>query len=236
MLVLNFKFNINKYKGTNSNMKLDHIFICTKEGAPEAELLKAFGLSEGSNNIHPGQGTANRRFFFHNVVLELLWLENPAEAQSELTNPTGLYERCSLVNKNISPFGFCFWPSDNTEKSAPFPAWKYSPTFFPKPLAVEIGKAPLEEPMWFFISFLTKPGPEDSKEPWNHDIGFKELTKVTVSIANTSGLSVPANKANSLDGFNVKQDSSHLMELEFDAGTRGEVHDFRPSLPLVLRW
>jgi hypothetical protein len=41
-----------------------------------------FGLLEGSSNAHPGQGTANRRFFFDNFMLELLWVTNPAEART----------------------------------------------------------------------------------------------------------------------------------------------------------
>ena len=47
-------------------MEVDHIFICVQSGAPEAETLKKFGLTEGSSNKHPGQGTENRRFFFKN--------------------------------------------------------------------------------------------------------------------------------------------------------------------------
>jgi hypothetical protein len=33
-------------------------------------------LTEGTPNIHPGQGTANRRFFFRNAMLELLWVND----------------------------------------------------------------------------------------------------------------------------------------------------------------
>lgn len=43
-------------------------------------MLKNFGLTEGTSNRHPGQGTANRRFFFKNFFIELLWLENLEEA------------------------------------------------------------------------------------------------------------------------------------------------------------
>ena len=45
-------------------MEVDHIYICTDYKAPAGELLKEFGLTEGTSNTHPGQGTANRRFFF----------------------------------------------------------------------------------------------------------------------------------------------------------------------------
>jgi len=53
-------------------LEFDHMFICTVVDAPEADLLLAFGLTEGASNIHPGQGTACRRIFFRNAMLELL--------------------------------------------------------------------------------------------------------------------------------------------------------------------
>jgi len=69
---------------------LDHLFVCLSRGAPEADNLTRFGLIEGPRNIHPGQGTANRRFFFENAMLELSWVEDPDEAQNEQTAPTKL--------------------------------------------------------------------------------------------------------------------------------------------------
>jgi len=44
-------------------IELDHVFICTAPGAPCAEEIVQLGLHEGAPNQHPGQGTANRRFF-----------------------------------------------------------------------------------------------------------------------------------------------------------------------------
>jgi len=43
---------------------LDHVFILCSPGAPESGALNRLGLTEGSPNTHPGQGTACRRFFF----------------------------------------------------------------------------------------------------------------------------------------------------------------------------
>jgi hypothetical protein len=89
-------------------MELDHIFICTDKNAPAADVLVDFGLVEGSSNVHPGQGTANRRFFFHNFMLELLWGENIEEMTSETTKPMRLYEKYILRGSEISPFGLGF--------------------------------------------------------------------------------------------------------------------------------
>ena len=64
-------------------MELDHMFVCTDPGAPEAEKLVQFGLHEGPPNQHPGQGTACRRFAFANAMIELLWVSDAKEAQSQ---------------------------------------------------------------------------------------------------------------------------------------------------------
>ena len=50
---------------------------------------------EGASNSHPGQGTTNRRFFFRNAMLALLWIYDAEEAKSEPIRPTRLWERWS---------------------------------------------------------------------------------------------------------------------------------------------
>jgi hypothetical protein len=74
-------------------IELDHLFVCTAPGAPEAEKLVRFGLHEGAPNQHPGQGTANRRFAFVNAMIELVWVNDATEAQSKSTRRTLLWER-----------------------------------------------------------------------------------------------------------------------------------------------
>src|SRR5512141_2420867 len=100
--------------------ELDHLFICVSAGAPEVETLAAFGLSEGASNQHPGQGTACRRFFFHNAYLELLWVTNPAEALDATIASAGLWGRWSGRHGAACPFGFCFRPGLGSDKKPPF--------------------------------------------------------------------------------------------------------------------
>ena len=83
-------------------MEVDHVFIRARHGAPEAEVLKAFGLTEGTPNKHPGQGSANRRFFFHNFFIELLWLDDEVEVHSEIARPTLLFEQ-SFLHRSSRP-------------------------------------------------------------------------------------------------------------------------------------
>ena len=108
-----------------NRLEIDHIFICSKYKGPEGDMLVDFGLVEGSSNTHPGQGTANRRFFFHNVMLELLWIEDLTEAQSPLTKTMRLYERCIEATEKVCPFGIDFRPTKEQQEAAPFTAWDY---------------------------------------------------------------------------------------------------------------
>lgn len=103
-------------------LELDHVFICVSRGGAEAEELVRFGLREGPPNVHAGQGTANRRFFFQNGMLELLWVENPLEAKSQRTAPTRLWERWSARQSGACPFGIIVRPAEAESTSVPFPA------------------------------------------------------------------------------------------------------------------
>jgi hypothetical protein len=51
-------------------IELDHLFLCTAPGAPEAEKLVQFGLHEGPPNQHPDQGTACRRSNASQKIIE----------------------------------------------------------------------------------------------------------------------------------------------------------------------
>src|SRR6266480_8139703 len=93
---------------------VDHAFICCSKGAPEADALVALGLIEGSGNRHPGQGTSNRRFFFNNAYVELLWVSNEDEARSSESKGTRLWERCSSRSDGICPFGILRFSTSRT--------------------------------------------------------------------------------------------------------------------------
>jgi hypothetical protein len=220
-------------------MEIDHIFICVKTGAPEAEALKEFGLNEGSPNRHPGQGTANRKFFFQNAFIELLWLDDALEAQSEVTKPTLLYERLTSKDDQTSPFGFCFRPADASEKRVPFTSWAYKPSYLPSRLEINIADgAPLSEPMWFFLSYGSRPDTtqNERRQPLIHQAGFMEITSVCVTLPKAEKLSEPATCAANSHCLEIVAGAGNLLEIGFNNETRGCSHDFRPILPMVFRW
>jgi len=220
-------------------MEIDHIYICTEAKAPAGDLLKAFGLVEGSSNIHIGQGTANRRFYFHNFMLELLWVENLDDVRNELTKPMRLYERCLSRTNNFSPLGIAFRPTKGKTEIAPFPVWDYHPIYLPDFLKIQVAKnTPLSEPMYFYLNFATRQAETSIRktEPMEHKVPLNEVTSVKIHVNQDDELSESACTLNRLNLLSINQDREHFVELEFDYGVLNQTMDFRPDLPLVFKW
>lgn len=218
-------------------METDHIFIAVNDHGQGAEALQALGLVEGTPNTHPGQGTANRRFFLRNAFIELLYLTDEAEAQSQLTAPTRLYDRLKGSDGVAAPFGVCFRPS--TEGETPlFPVWEYRPVYLPAALKVEVGQAPVSEPMWFFLGFAKRPdeAPIERAQPLAHPNGFREMTAVRITTPDRQAFSAAANCANQLPGFALVRGDEHLIEVQIDHGASGRRQDLRPLLPMIISW
>lgn len=221
-------------EATNSvSFEFDHLFLCTDIGAKVADHLVDVGLIEGSSSQHPGQGTANRRFFFQNAKLEFLWIHNPSEAQSKLIQKTRLWERWSNRH-SVCPFGIAFRTvgSLNTDKA--FPAWEYHPPYLPDNMSILVGNNSdiLEEPMLFQTPFVRR----SEDQAFNHPIGFKAITRVEV-LGPISAPFTPAFQA-VLNSQKIKfrTHKNYYIEIGFDGELQGKSLDFRPDIPLVFRW
>jgi hypothetical protein len=167
-------------------IELDHFFVYTAPGAPEAGKLVQFGLHEGPPNQHPGQGTANRRFTFANAMIELLWVSDPSEAQSPRTRRTLLWERWSGRKENACPFGICLRPVDPQDAGPPFPGWKYRPAYLPDPLFMHIGEVGIEEPMWVYLGFQRRA--QYTKRFAEHPVGIQEIHWLNSDDSNATSL------------------------------------------------
>jgi hypothetical protein len=153
---------------------VDHLFIWTDIGAELAgDRLLSLGLKEGSSNRHPGQGTCNRRFFFDNMMLELLWVDDPSEAQSEVIRPTHLWERWR-DRPTRCPFGICIRAESAEDQSLPFTSWDYHPPYLPKGMQIDVATNSdrLTEPFLFHTPFGGRP---DQLAPEDHELNKTEL-------------------------------------------------------------
>lgn len=215
------------------SLELDHVFILVSEGAPEADKLIEFGFSEGEPNTHPGQGTSNRRFFFNNMMLELLWVSNIDEAKSELTKPTMLWERWNGRN-NTSPFGIIFKPSNG---GVPFENWEYKPKYLPDGISFLVGNNSgiLNEPIIFIMPNRGRPI-SNKNLPLPNISGFRNVSSLHVKLPQISSPSAILQNIGRLEKISFIESENNIMEIGFDGETNGNSKAFLPDLPLVIKW
>ncbi|AKG22072.1 hypothetical protein IJ00_13130 [Calothrix sp. 336/3] len=219
--------------------EFDHLFILTDIGARAADHLISFGLVEGSSNTHPGQGTSNRRFFFHNAMVELLWVHDPEEAKSEAIHPTHLWERWENRH-HMCPFGICLRSAMGSDDKVAFASWAYRPPYLPPTMSIAVGKnsSVLTEPMLFQTPFAQRPDtyPAEKSQPLNHGIGLREITRVELAMPTANARSPELQAVIDTNQVRLRIGQENLVELGFDGELQGKQVDFRPELPLLITW
>jgi hypothetical protein len=213
---------------------VDHAFIGCTTGAPEGDALLRLGFIEGSGNTHPGQGTANRRFFFDNFMLELLWVADPVEVQNERTRRTRLWERIRAKDSQVSPFGIIFRPTGTPPAPPPFATWSYTPAYLPPGLAMQVADATtLDEPELFYLPFLGRTSAR-SAEPVAHALPIRRIRGLSVGLRDRNALSAASRCAEKHGLVSYFDAPRPLLEILFE-GPAGMRIDLRPELPLVFR-
>lgn len=219
-------------------IEFDHLFICATFNAPEIEPLLALGLSEGQPNRHLGQGTANRRIFFHNAFLEFLWVHSEAEARGKVIQPMGLWERWQYRQTGASPFGLALRSTGSV--NLPFETWAYRPPYLPPPLQIDVGanSIHLDEPLLFHIPFGGRPDTFslERQQPLVHPAGLKAITNLRLSLPQTRPLSPALAAIEEAGVVQFRLGQAPLAEVTFDQAQQGRSADFRPALSLVFRW
>lgn len=212
-------------------LKPDHVFILVEPKAEVADRLLKRGFREGPSNTHPGQGTTNRRFYFANGMLEFIWVQDADEARTGPGRNLRFPERAA--DPNASPFGAIFVPgTDQVNSEMPFPGWHYQPAYFPPPKGFHVGanSENLMEPLCFYFPFhdpgVPRPQPERNSQM---------MTEVVISTpsTNTHGVLTLASQA---DRLSMRSRQEHLMEITLDHHDSGRTKDYRPAMPLILRW
>jgi Glyoxalase-like domain len=161
-------------------ISLDHVFVLCETGGSEAEALLSRGFVEGSRNVHSGQGTSNRRFFFDDGFIEFLWVSNVTEVTSSLTSPTKLWDRWKGRDTGVCPFGIVFSSSEIEVPKPPFEVWRYQPEYLPKDKGIYFAAGThLEEPDLIYLGW---PNPQASSktQPKSHLLPLLRMNRVCV--------------------------------------------------------
>ncbi|HEY1057692.1 MAG TPA: VOC family protein [Limnobacter sp.] len=211
---------------------LDHVMVCTDAGAPELNALLEAGFREGSSNVHPGQGTANRRVFFEHGFLECLWVHSVNEATSPKTQRTQLWERWAGRKSGANPFGLCFAPASSAPDGLPFEYCLYQPDYLPTEKSIYFAQDnPLHEPLLFALSW-PQIASANALQPTTHALAFQGMQTVSVGLVDASSLSPPLFAAVQAGLVRVHAAPQPELVIEFTAMQAVECR--LPALGLVM--
>lgn len=211
------------------NLELDHFFILTDKPKETGDLLVSLGLKESFSREHQGQGTSNRRFEFSNGMLEILYVRDSEEAFNGPAKKLNFPDR--IEKEGASPFGVILSRKNNSDLEMPFSGWKYQPDYFEPPNAFHVGdnSVVLEEPLCIYVPFIGSVG--DAKEVGK----FKFISNVQLYVP-LEVVSETLQALQKTDRLQIELGSEHLVILTLDDGRSASTRDFRPDLPLIIKW
>jgi Glyoxalase-like domain len=202
-------------------LRLDHLFVCCERDAPEAQTLLDAGLIEGAPNAHPGQGTANRRFFFDRGFVELLWVHDEREARSPRTQRTRLWDRWSQRRSGANPFGICLSSTIDVLSRLPFTTWTYEPEYLPPGRCIYFADGmPLTEPELFVLPA----SPGHIAQQTTQRLPLREMLSVSIGLPDATRTSPALAAAQQTGLVDVHQSPVPELLVRFRSAARMSIH------------
>lgn len=166
-------------------------------------------------------------------MLELVWVADAAEAQSERTRRTRLWDRCERRDAGANPFGIIFRSANAEPAPAPFPTWCYAPAYLPAGMSIQIAEGTtLREPELFYLPFLK--GAAVRSEPVIHGLPIRQVSGAAVGVPSLAGLSAASRAAAKYELLTYFESPQPILEILFEGPPDMRV-DLRPGLPLAFR-
>lgn len=209
---------------------LDHVFVLTDPPALVADALLQIGLVEGRANVHAGQGTSNRRFFFDGFTIEFLYISDKNEALNGAGKMLELQQR--QASASASPFGVIVRSTDHVHAPT-FSSWQYQPDYFPADMSFYVGANSHNalEPLCICMPPLLP----KKKQSAPIDNSQWTLTNVQMHVPVKSPSCVLRQFAK-VQKIQMVYDQTHNMTLTFNHGALNKRHSLLPELPLTLEW
>jgi hypothetical protein len=213
--------------------ELDHFLVAVPHPESGTDALRDAGFTEGPSQDHPGQGTASRGVFFENAYLELIWLTDRMEADSDAIKRTRLGERTE-PGSTACPFGIALRGREGLETPLPFGTWEYRPPYVPEGTFIPVGEnsEDLREPLLFLLPWRTEPGWETP----DHPNGTRRVTCLSIILEDGAPDSDARGALIGAGIANISTGPTPFMEVEVDAGRSGKTLDLCPEIPLRIIW
>lgn len=196
--------------------------------------LAEFGLVEGSRRTHKGQGTTNRKFYFDNFFLEILWVINEEEINQSPALETQLGQRANFEQNGFSRFGLCLVNTEETDQLFK-KAEVYQPHYFPPGMAIDFLSNTDHPKLPWTFRLPYRGGKKGVNEPTRHLNRINKLTRVEFEIG---GFTLEADYIACFaeeKGIMFTTNSPLNLILEFDSWKQNKVYR-NEDLALTIRY
>jgi hypothetical protein len=225
-----------------SPIEFDHVWIMVSPNAPERAALQHAGFEISPDiNRHDGQGTASITVEFENAFLELMWRDSSVAVEPALERAAGKFrQRMLWRSSGWCPIGIGFRHMTTSDDAFPFPTWSAAPPWLPEGSAIQM-LTPREDTTSPSL-FISPRGLADKGEQaarasrFHHPIGVRRVTSVRLIYPKTYRPIEPLSYLNRMHVLEVQKGDEWAVELTFDGRQKGKSRDFRPGLPLVIRY
>lgn len=229
----------------------DHVWILVSPGAPERAALEEAGfVFSPVVNHHEGQGTASITTEFENGFLELMWRDETVPVAPGLERAAEKFRnRMMWRTSGWSPIGIGVRRTSGTPQPLPFPTWQAGADWLPPGEKIEI-LTPRDDTTSPSL-FIPPPSLDASDQPgavakrkaatsltsFSQPIGVRRITAVRLIAPERYQPIVPLlylQRERALAP--LRRGEAWAVEVTFDDGAQRRERDFRPALPLVIRF
>jgi hypothetical protein len=230
-------------------VEVDHVFLATRPGAPEAAALRAAGFRVPDQPTrHTGGGTASLSILFENAYLELLYPDSTAGDGASSPAERAHWRRVfGWRESGASPVGVGLRRLAGGPDSLPFPTERMAPQPWMRPdmeMHLVTTAADSAAPGVFVVprgmaltGWIDRVRRDSARAPMlQHPLGVRRVTGVRVVVTHPDGIPPNLRLLRDARVLRVERGADPHVELTFDGGGRGSTRDFRPELPLVIRY
>ena len=225
-----------------SALGFDHVWIMVSPNAPERDALKRAGFQISPDvNRHDGQGTASITVEFENAYLELMWPDTTVSVAPGLERAAEKFrQRMLWRSSGWCPIGVGLRRATPSDDPLPLPTWSWTAEWMPKGSKMEMltPRDDTRSPALFIepraMADIDEQAARASR--YRHPIGTRQITAIQLLSPKTYEPIAALTYLQTQGVLNTKQGDQWLLELTFDGGRRKSSKDFRPDLPLVIRY
>ena len=217
-----------------ATVQFDHLWIVVSRDAPERAILEKAGFRVSPEvNKHDGQGTASVMVEFHNSFLELMWPDPTVSINPGMERAAEKFrQRMLWRTSGWSPIGIVMHRV--SDDPIPFPTWSISPAWM-APGTAMVMLMPRDDSTSPSLSVHPATTGQEARA-MQHPIGVKNITAIRL-IEPKSYQPIEALPWLEKQGaLKIDRGSAWAVELTFDKGAKGKRKDFRPDLPLLIRY